>query len=147
MRNKIHEKQIIHLAKDVKWCKKCVMSNQRPRIIFDKNGICSGCLYAEYKKTVDWNKREDELKKLLDKHRGKKNNWDVIVPSSGGKDSGYVAHKLKYEYGMNPLTVTWAPLAYTEIGWQNLQSSIDSGLTNILYTPNKKMHKKLARLS
>ena len=146
MINKIYEKQIIKLPKDVKWCKKCVMSNQRPRIFFDENGICSGCLNAEYKKTVNWNKREDELKKLLDKHRSKNDNWDVIVPSSGGKDSGYVAHKLKYEYAMNPLTVTWSPLEYTEIGWQNLQSLIDSGLTNILFTPNKKMQKKLARL-
>ena len=141
MRNKIHEKQIVNLPKEVKWCKKCVMSNQRPRIIFDKDGICSGCHNAEYKKTVDWSKREDELKKLLDKHRSKNNNWDVIVPSSGGKDSGYVAHKLKYEYGMNPLTVTWSPLEYTEIGRKNLQSSIDSGLNNLLYTPNKKMQK------
>ena len=29
--------------------------------------------------------------------------FDVLVPSSGGKDSAVVAHKLKYEYNMNPL--------------------------------------------
>jgi len=30
------EKQIQHIPKNVKWCWKCVVSNQRPRIIFDK---------------------------------------------------------------------------------------------------------------
>ena len=30
------EKQVFSLPKEVKWCKKCLMSNQRPRIFFDK---------------------------------------------------------------------------------------------------------------
>ena len=47
---------------------------------------------------------------------------------------------------MNPLTVTWAPLKYTEIGWENFHSHINSGLTNLLCTPNGKFQKKLARL-
>ena len=148
MRNKIHEKQIINLPKEVKWCKKCVMSNQRPRIIFDKDGICSGCQNAEYKKTVDWSKREDELKKLLDKHRSKNNNWDVIVPSSGGKDSGYVAHKLKYEYGMNPLTCTWTPILYTDYGFKNFQNWLNiGGFDNVSFKPNGNVQKILTKLS
>lgn len=96
------EKQVTQLPKIVHWCKKCTISNQRPRIIFDKNGVCSGCNFADYKNyKINWAKREDELLKLLDKHRSKNGSWDVIVPSSGGKDSGYVAHQLKYKYGMN----------------------------------------------
>ena len=31
-------------------CKKCVMTNQRPRIEFDDAGVCSACRYAEKKK-------------------------------------------------------------------------------------------------
>jgi N-acetyl sugar amidotransferase len=141
------EKQVSQLPKIVQWCKKCTISNQRPRIIFDKNGVCSGCNFADYKNyKINWAKREDELFKLLDKHRSKNGSWDVIVPSSGGKDSGYVAHQLKYKYGMNPVTVTWAPLEYTDIGWQNLQSKIRNGFDNFLYTPNGIFHRKLARL-
>ena len=140
------EKQIHQIPKEVKWCKKCVISNQRPRIIFDENGICSGCKNNENKKLIDWTKREKELIELLDKHRSKNGDFDVIVPSSGGKDSGYVAHQLKHKYNMNPLTVTWSPLAYTNIGMQNLQSKIDSGFNNILYRPNVSFQKKLARL-
>ena len=140
------EKQINKVPKNVLWCKRCVMSNQRPRIIFNQDGICSGCINSDHKKTIDWKLREDELVDLLDKHRSKNGDWDVVVPSSGGKDSGYVAHQLKYKYKMNPLTVTWSPLEYTDIGWKNLRENIKSGFNNLLYTPNGLMQKKLARL-
>ena len=141
------EKQVLELSKEVKWCKRCVISNQRPRIIFNDEGVCSGCLNTDYKNNkVDWESREKELVELLNKHRRSDGYWDVIVPSSGGKDSGFVAHQLRYKYNMNPLTVTWAPLKYTEIGWTNLQEKINSGLTNMLCTPNGNLQRKLARL-
>lgn len=141
------EKQILNIPKKVEWCKKCVISNQRPRIIFNDE-VCSGCKNTIYKNnSVDWEKREKELVKLLDEHRRNDGQWDVIVPSSGGKDSGYVAHQLRYKYGMNPLTVTWSPLQYTDIGIQNFQACIDSGFTNLLCTPNGRFQRKLARLS
>ena len=141
------DKQINKLPKEVLWCKNCVISNQRPRVIFDENGICSACKNKNYKETINWEKRKEELRKLLDEHRSADGSWDVIVPSSGGKDSGYVAHKLKNEYGMNPLLITWSPLAYTEIGIQNYNSLIESGFTNIKCDPNGQIHRKLARLS
>ena len=142
------EKQLLNQPKEVLFCKRCVMSNQRPRITFDAEGVCGGCSNNElYKKKIDWNKREEELNKLLDKYRRKDGKWDVVVPSSGGKDSAYVAHQLKYKYGMNPLTVTWSPLIYTNIGWKNFQSLRDTGFSNILSSPNGKTHRQLARLS
>jgi N-acetyl sugar amidotransferase len=142
------ERQVGNIPKEVKWCRKCVISNQRPRVIFDEDGVCSGCHNNSYKNdSVDWQKRESELIDLLDQHRRDDGHWDVIVPSSGGKDSGYVAHQLRYKYGMNPLTVTWSPLQYTDIGFQNFQSLIESGLSNMLCTPNGKFQRKLARLS
>lgn len=141
------EKQQIFVPKKVVWCKKCVMSNQRPRSTFSKEEICSGCVNNERKNKINWSIREKELIDLLNRHRRKDGKWDVIVPSSGGKDSGYVAHQLKYKYNMNPLTVTWSPLEYTKIGWKNFKSNIDSGFTNLLCTPNGNLQKKLARLS
>ena len=141
------EQQVPNLPKDVRWCKRCVVSNQRPRITFNSDGICSGCVNSDYKNNdIDWSQREQELVALLDEHRRSDGYWDVIVPSSGGKDSGYVAHQLRYKYNMNPLTVTWAPLKYTNVGWENLQSNIDSGFTNMLCTPNGQLQRKLARL-
>jgi N-acetyl sugar amidotransferase len=110
--------------------------------------VCSACRYAERKHSLfDWDQRERELKELLEKHRSKDGSFDVIVPSSGGKDSSCVAHRLKYEYGMHPLTVTWAPHLYTDIGWKNLQNFINSGLHNILGTPDGIVHRQLTRLA
>ncbi|HSL49113.1 MAG TPA: N-acetyl sugar amidotransferase, partial [Candidatus Deferrimicrobiaceae bacterium] len=48
---------------------------------------------------------------------------------------------------MNPLTCTWAPHIYTEVGWRNFQSWIHSGLDNYLHTPNGKVHRILTRLA
>ena len=52
------DKQIKNIPKKVIWCKSCCISNQRPRIIFDKNQICSACKHANYKNTIDWKKEK-----------------------------------------------------------------------------------------
>ena len=150
------------LPENVKFCKKCVISNQRPNSVvefknkkntktgieFDKNGICSACNFTNTKnEKIDWEKREKNLIKILSKYK-KKNGYDCLVPGSGGKDSGYVSHLLKYKYGMNPLTVTWAPHIYTDIGWKNFEQWIHTGgLDNILFTPNGKLHRTLTKIS
>lgn len=148
MENK-NTQQRYNLPTEVKFCVKCTISNQRPRISFDENGVCSACNFAEFKKNkINWTEREKELVALLDKHRRNDGRYDVIVPCSGGKDAAYIAHELKHKYGMNPLTVTWAPHLYTEIGFKNLHEMIRVGdLANVLGTPAGKTHKKLTKLS
>jgi N-acetyl sugar amidotransferase len=138
-----------NLPKEVRFCKKCTISNQRPRITFDSEGVCSACQYAEYKHTqVDWKQRERELVELAKRFKRKDGGYEVLVPCSGGKDSAFVAHELKHKYGMNVLTATWSPHLYTEIGFQNFQNMIHAGgLDNILGTPNGIMHRKLTKLS
>jgi N-acetyl sugar amidotransferase len=136
------------LPTEVKYCKNCTISNQRPRITFDENGVCSACNYAVYKRNnVDWQEREKELVDLCNKYRKGNGEYDVIVPCSGGKDGSFVAHQLKYKYGMNPLCVTWAPLKYTEIGRKNLDNFIAAGFDHVLGTPNPLATKKLTELS
>ncbi len=152
------------LPAEVKFCKKCVISNQRPSstiefkhskedkkqvIDFDEEGVCSACRYHEEKeKNIDWKKREDTLLKLLDKFRRKDGGYDVVIPGSGGKDSAFTSHILKYKYGMNPLTVTWAPHLYTEIGWRNFTNWMhEGGLDNLLYTPNGRLHRLLTKFA
>ena len=144
---KVNVSEKYNLPKDVKFCKKCVISNQRPRIVFDNEGVCSACRYFEYKIKIDFKEREEELKILLDKYRSKNQTYDCVVPSSGGKDSAYVAHELKYKYGMHPLTVTWSPLKYTDIGWQNLNNFNDSGFDIILGMPQGDVKRKLTRVA
>ncbi|NOX08657.1 MAG: N-acetyl sugar amidotransferase [Gammaproteobacteria bacterium] len=141
-------KKLYNLPEEVRFCKKCTISNQRPRISFDENGVCSACNYSDFKKKeVDWDEREKELKELCDRHRKSDGSYDVIVPCSGGKDGSFVAHQLKYKHGMNPLTVTWAPLLPTDIGRKNLDAFINSGFDNILGKPNGIATRKLTRLA
>jgi hypothetical protein len=117
-----------NLPTEVKFCVKCTISNQRPRITFDENGVCSACNFADFKQNkIDWSIREQELMTLLNRFRRNDGRYDVIVPCSGGKDAAYIAHELKHKYGMNPLTVTWAPHLYTDIGFKNLHEMIRVG--------------------
>jgi len=141
--------KLYNLPEQVRFCKRCTISNQRPRITFDNEGICSACNFSEFKKNkIDWEKREGELKKLLDTHRKSNGEYDVIVPCSGGKDGSYVAHQLKYVYGMNPLTVTFAPSIYTDIGKKNLENFTRvGGFDNLLKSVSGDVHRKLMKLS
>ena len=152
------------LPGDVKFCTRCVISNQRPNsaveykhtkqtkkdtIAFDEDGVCDACRFTERKNdgTIDWDQRERELRELCDKHRSTTGEYDCIVPGSGGKDSFFASHILKEKYGMNPLTVTWAPHVYTEWGWRNFQAWIHAGHDNLLTTPNGQVHRLLTRLA
>jgi N-acetyl sugar amidotransferase len=157
------EKTFYGLPEKVAFCKRCVISNQRPsstvefkssvgdkkKVIEFHDGVCSACLYCEEKeKNINWKEREEKLEALLSKFRRKDGSYDVIVPGSGGKDSAYASHVLKYKYGMNPLTVTWAPHLYTDIGWKNFTNWMHvGGLDNILFTPNGKLHRLLTKLA
>lgn len=151
------------LPTDVRFCARCVISNQRPNsavefvhtkdskkktIHFDKEGVCDACRFAEKKNSeIDWKKCDEELHTLCDRFRKTDGSYDCIVPGSGGKDSFYAAHMLKYKYGMHPLTVTWAPHLYTPWGWNNFQSWIHAGFDNYLHTPNGRVHRLLTRLA
>ena len=151
------------LPSEVKFCVSCGVSNQRPNssvefkhnkdsvkktINFGDDCVCDACVAAEAKKTeIDWEKRDAELRALCDKFRSRNGSYDCLVPGSGGKDSFYQSWMLKYEYGMNPLTVTWAPNIYTDWGWHNFQAWIHSGVDNFLMTPSGRSKRLLTRLA
>jgi N-acetyl sugar amidotransferase len=151
------------LPKEVKYCVKCNVTNQRPTstneyrhdkdtlqipISFDKNDVCHACKTVEKKwdGSIDWEEREKELIDLCDKHKNIKGQYNCLIGGSGGKDSAFQSHVLKYKYGMRPLTITWAPHIYTDIGWKNFQNWINiGGFDNYLFTPNGKIHRYLTR--
>jgi N-acetyl sugar amidotransferase len=151
------------LPRDVRYCRRCVMSNQRPasspefkhtkdrkvtHLHIGEDDICDACRYAVKKEQIDWEQRERALLALLDKHRRSDGAYDCVVPGSGGKDSCYAAHLLKYKYGMNPLTVTWPPILYTDIGRQNFLNWIQiGGFDNVSFKPNGRVQKLLTRLA
>ena len=86
--------------------------------------------------------------RLLDKYRRNDGYYDCIVPGSGGKDSAFQAHILKTKFGMNPLTVTWPPILYTDYGYDNWKNWIDiGGFDNLSFRRNGKIMKLLTKLS
>jgi N-acetyl sugar amidotransferase len=130
----------------VEFCKQCTMSNQRPRIKFNAEGVCSACVFSvEKKSTTDWGNRWAQLEKLADEVRSEDGSFDVVVPCSGGKDGSFVAYTLKSKLGLNPLCVTWAPIRATEIGQANLRRFIDSGFNHIMGTPDPDVTRRLTR--
>jgi N-acetyl sugar amidotransferase len=151
------------LPEKVIFCKKCVISNQRPAstpefkhtknskkitMNIDNEGVCDACRHAENKEKINWVIREKELIKLLDKYRKTDGSYDCIVPGSGGKDSALQAHILKYKYGMHPLTITWPPILYTDYGYKNFKNWIEvGGFDNITFKPNGRVMKLLTKLS
>lgn len=145
---KVQVDELYNLPTSVMYCKTCVISNQRPRIHFSDDGECSACKYWRRKDhEIDWGERERELRDLCDRYRRDDGEFDVLVPSSGGKDSVLVAHMLKNKYGMHPLTMTWAPHVYTDIGYRNFQAHIHAGLDNVTYTPNGLVQRRMTRIS
>lgn len=128
---------------NLKICKSCLMLSTRPRITFDEKGFCNACQWASKKKKINWRKREKEWIGIANDIRSKKNNFDIIVPVSGGKDSCYVAYNLKYKYKLNPLFVTVNPPLQTTIGLKNLENFIKKGYNLVSLDPDPVLMQKI----
>lgn len=151
-----------NLPLNIEFCKTCLMSNQKPAQTAEHlsqesdlkttikfvDGICHACRYKKTKDNdIDWEERKYLFNKLLDKYRSRNGSYDIVVPGSGGKDSFKVAHELKYNYNMNPITCTFAPNLYTRVGYDNLINWVNTGFSNYNYTLNGKVHRLITRLA
>lgn len=119
-------------------CKRCVLPNTRPDTAF-VDGVCSACLSFERRPSIDWDARHAELVQLLDRHHG-----EVIVPSSGGKDSTYQVMTL-LDMGARVIAVTATTCMLTEIGRKNIDNLARHAST-LEITPNRAVRAKLNRL-
>lgn len=133
----------------VKFCKNCFTPNTRPRIVFNNQFICNACLNSKEKKKINWKQREKEFYKIISniKKDSKKNQraYDCIVPWSGGKDSSSIALKLKYNFSLNPLLVTFSPLIINEIGNHNREELLNKGFDSIFFRPNQNVARILSK--
>lgn len=129
----------------IRYCKTCLMPDSRPRIVFDDQGVCNACRTAELKNRIDWDERRRKFLDMVDRYRAKSGPYDCIVPWSGGKDSSAIAHRLKFEYGLNPLLVTFSPLVPNEVGIANREEFIKLGFDHLCVRPNQKVSRQLSR--
>lgn len=133
----------------MRFCRKCVMPETRPDLAFDKHGICDACLSADTKEKIDWNSRKKEFEKIVDRLRNKSgNNYDCVIPVSGGKDSHYQTYVCKVKYGLNPLLVSFEPTPLSPLGEKNLLNiSRTFGCDLIHFRKNPNAYIKLARIA
>ena len=128
-------------------CKRCVATNSRPEQTFDSRGICNGCKSFETKKLINWDERkkifEKEINNIL-KDKNRNNNWDCVIPSSGGKDSTAQAFLAK-SFGLNPLIVTATTCDLSDLGRKNIEN-LKSTFDTIEISPKKKIRKLLNRI-
>lgn len=137
------------LYPQLKYCKRCCMPETNEGIKFDDMGICQICQSAEQKIHINWDEKEKQLRRILEHYKETSgNNYDCIVPISGGKDSTFQLHILTKVYGMNPLAVTFFHNWYNDTGRQNLLNAIETfNVDHLMFTPRRVTINKLAKKS
>lgn len=130
----------------MRYCKKCIQPDTRPRIIFDEEGVCFACRYAESLDSIDWEARQKELKKIAEWAKNNSNGgYDCVIGVSGGKDSTFQALYAKDNLGLNPLLVNSVPEEITEIGKHNIDNLARLGFDMFMIRPNPNIMRQLIK--
>jgi N-acetyl sugar amidotransferase len=123
------------------------MPETKPDLFIDEEGVCSACRSFEQRREVDWDRRKEELESVLELYRSKDgNNYDCIIPVSGGKDSHSQTIRL-LELGMNPLCVTSTTDKLSDIGRRNIENIKKLGVDYIEVTTNPVVRRRINRLA
>jgi len=106
----------------MKYCSRCLYPENHPlNLLFDDEGVCSGCRVHEEKDEIDWSHRFELLKQLVTPYQKRfSGKFDCIVPVSGGRDSFFILDLVKNKLGMNPLLVSYNRHHNTRVGIRNL---------------------------
>ena len=118
------------------------MPSTRPDLLLDNLGVCNACRSYENRSQVDWDLRYNELLNILKKFKSNNNNWDCIIPVSGGKDSTYQVVRI-LQLGLNPLCVTATTCDLSDIGRKNIENIKKLGVDYIEFSPNPVVRSKL----
>jgi N-acetyl sugar amidotransferase len=132
----------------VRYCSRCLQPDTRPGIKFDSKGICPACNYFDLLEQVDWQARENELKKLSALLRSPDaSEYDCIIGVSGGKDSLRQALYAKNVLGLRPLLVSlgYPPRQLTQRGVDNVSNMIEQSFDCIVIYPAPETWRLLMR--
>ncbi len=139
----------MNLDNKISYCSRCCMPNTSEGINFDELDICKGCQSSEDKMKINWHDREKELAEILNYYKEKSgDNYDCIVPISGGKDSAFQLHVLVKKYNVKPLAVTFSHNWFSEVGKRNLWRILEElNVDHLLFTPARNLVNKIAKKS
>src|SRR4051812_36465041 len=120
-------------------CRKCLLPREVSGSDLDASGLCGPCReYSTSDRSGEEQIRkryEADLEAALQSCRGSGGEFDVLVNLSGGKDSCYLLHKLKQDYGLNVLAFT-TDMNVPEVAWENIRRTIEKlDVKHIVYTP------------
>jgi glucosamine--fructose-6-phosphate aminotransferase (isomerizing) len=101
----------------MKRCTRCILPETFPGITFDEEGVCNYC--RDYTKVSVLG--EEELKRELSKYKGKGEDYDCLVPISGGRDSSFTLYQIVEKYEMRSLATTVDSGAITPEGYHNIE--------------------------
>lgn len=129
-------------------CNKCLTPETHEAISFDEQGVCNVCRQNEYKQEkIDWEKREEDLERILAEYRNKY-DYDCIVPFSGGKDSTYILWVLVKKYRLKPLVVSYDHGFYRPTLEENKKRTFRKlGVDVLTFSTNWQIVKKLMLVS
>ncbi len=132
---------------NVKYCVSCTLpSSSAVPLEFNDDGLCSSCSTKGESHTVNWERREKLFQQLIDDYISSDNDYDCLIPVSGGKDSYWQVHLAK-KYGLRPLLVTYNGNNYSETGLKNVKNMREVfNVDHIFYTPSICTIKTLNRL-
>lgn len=119
----------------MKYCTKCVLSENFPGISFNEEGVCNYCtsgLVADHEKKNEYLKEFDQL---IEDKRGK-GPYDVIMAYSGGKDSTYTMMLLAQKYKLRILAWTLDNGFLSPQALKNITHMTDTaGATSMIVRP------------
>lgn len=132
-------------------CKLCLIPDAVPGITLSASGICNICredksaleaqLAAEEESRAAF---EKDLEETLTSARGQ-GEYDCLVALSGGKDSLYLLHRLKRDYGLRVLAFT-VDVNIPALAWDNIRRTVDIlDLDHLVYRPSPRFYEKLFR--
>ena len=137
------------MIEHLQYCTRCIMPETQEGVKFDDFGVCTACRSSEEKMHLNWSTRRKDLETLLEDAKAKSGeNYDCIIPISGGKDSFFQLHVLVKQYGMKPLAVTFNHNWLSKTGYYNLMLALETfNVDHMQFTPARSTVNTLAKKS
>ena len=129
----------------MKLCTQCVLPETFPSINFDADGVCNYCRNFKGIENFTQKKRKHENRflELVRDYRGK-NDYDVLMAYSGGKDSTYTLSVLKDRYKLNILALTFDNGFISPYAFENIKNVVEYlSIDHIIIKPRFDLLRKI----
>jgi hypothetical protein len=119
-------------------CRLCVLPKNFPHVTFDSDGVCSLCRAYKGNSSESRARKKygKKIRELASRIRGK-NDYDVLMCYSGGKDSTYTMGLLKNKYRLNVLAFTVDNGFFADRAYVNMRNAVEYlGIDHVIFKPN-----------